>query len=458
LQRDALDTTQGNLISNYRNAADDEARAAIKISLDANTVELIGTDNELSSYDLKLERLAMQKGNADARVAQLAGVDTTDQRSVWCVEYNVDLDGQVGTIEIDAEQPQILIAPGGAVYDPPADGVFTSRDVLSPEASFLNVALLPGVQKYSPTYRLGEITAVDAIADVASVLLDDATSSAQDLDINQITDLINVPVEYLNCNAKAFELGDRVVVKFEGQSVSSPKVIGFESNPKPCETSAQIRFARIDTPNIDIVYAMRFFNMDDANNNGGVETPGDRIWNKMSSILSGGAGYYPDPDELLVQYRESDAIGWTQLALTGYGITGVSNTQAYVFEVLGQGTNAAPYLRFANFKEIWYRGPGGLDETEGTQLESDNLYWWRGASPPNDCRHYMQSIKFHLTGLVQEYRILIDGVEEFRIAHNKNDHRMFGVDISDQNLEYEYGSIKQTFIQMTSLAPYSWKP
>ena len=44
-----------------------------------------------------------------------------------------------------------------------------------------------------------------------------------------------VPIEYMNCNAWAFAEGDRIVVQFTGQDWAQPKVIGFESDPQPCE-------------------------------------------------------------------------------------------------------------------------------------------------------------------------------------------------------------------------------
>jgi len=48
------------------------------------------------------------------------------------------------------------------------------------------------------------------------------------------TRLESVPIDYMNCNAAAFADGDAVIVEFESQSWSSPKVIGFSSSPGPC--------------------------------------------------------------------------------------------------------------------------------------------------------------------------------------------------------------------------------
>lgn len=54
---------------------------------------------------------------------------------------------------------------------------------------------------------------------------------------NFTTKLEAVPIEYMSCNAAAFSDGDAVLVKFEGQDWSSPKVIGFKENPAACEFS-----------------------------------------------------------------------------------------------------------------------------------------------------------------------------------------------------------------------------
>jgi hypothetical protein len=66
---------------------------------------------------------------------------------------------------------------------------------------------------------------------LCDVALDESASSVQDLDVNKVTFLQDVPIVYMECNEAAFILGDHVVVKFEGQSWDNPKVVGFVSNP-----------------------------------------------------------------------------------------------------------------------------------------------------------------------------------------------------------------------------------
>jgi hypothetical protein len=114
------------------------------------------------------------------------------------------------------------------------DGVLVAREVQSPEQVFFNAAILPGWQKFKPTYRSGVITALNTSNNTASVTLDAAQSSAAGLDINKMTALANVPVVYMTCHAAAFEAGDRCVVRFNGMDWAQPQVVGFVDNPKPC--------------------------------------------------------------------------------------------------------------------------------------------------------------------------------------------------------------------------------
>ena len=79
-------------------------------------------------------------------------------------------------------------------------------------------------------YRVGKITSLSG--DNCSITLDDALSSQQSLDINQSATLQSVPIVYMTENGSAFEVDDRVVVEFQGQDWTQPRVIGFESNPR----------------------------------------------------------------------------------------------------------------------------------------------------------------------------------------------------------------------------------
>jgi hypothetical protein len=179
--------------------------------------------------DLKIaerKELVASKGRLLAAL-----IEETQQ--VWCVDFTEDASGEVATIEIPGEDRTILIAPGGRA-PAPSDGALVAREIMSPEQAFFNAAILPGWQKFKPTYRKGTITFLDEDDDTASVDLDPTTSSANRLNVNQSERLLGIPVEYMECNAQAFQVGDRVVVGFDGMEWESPKVIGFVDNPQPC--------------------------------------------------------------------------------------------------------------------------------------------------------------------------------------------------------------------------------
>lgn len=175
--------------------------------------------------------LDAEKSNLEARRDYLLSLNLRLNTQAWCADLTEDGAGEVGTIEVPGEPKKTLIVPGAAAPTP-ADGQVVAREVQRYDQAFFNAALLPGWQKFKPTYRTGEIFNINE--DVCSVDLDYEESTPRELPINQADILNNVPIEYLSCNGAAFEEGDKVVVKFEDQDWNSPKVIGFVSNPKSC--------------------------------------------------------------------------------------------------------------------------------------------------------------------------------------------------------------------------------
>lgn len=156
--------------------------------------------------------------------------------SLWCADLteSLDPDAVVPTIEVNGDTDSIIITPqfdsrawlGG--IDGQIQPVFSSGHF----GVWYNWALFPAWQKWKPTYRAGTITSITL--DVCDVNLDSALSSQQSININQDEALNNVLIDYMDCNAGAFDVGDRVIVQFDEQDWTKPRVIGFESNPKPC--------------------------------------------------------------------------------------------------------------------------------------------------------------------------------------------------------------------------------
>ena len=179
---------------------------------------------------LKLQKLALEKRNE-----AMDAIPESETISCWCADLTEDLSGDVGLVEIPGESQAFNIQPGyedNAVYDATRDGQLTPTMAMHPAAAFYNLAMLPGWQKWKPTYRYGTITAITG--DLANVTLAATTSTQQSLGVNQASALSDVTIEYMNCNGSAFEVGDEVLLAFTGQDWASPKIIGFNEDPRIC--------------------------------------------------------------------------------------------------------------------------------------------------------------------------------------------------------------------------------
>jgi len=230
----AFNEANFNLITKIE-ATDPEDQSTKEAVKKAQTEQRIaeGTVNQLRA---QLAQLKMEKASKQTRLDYInENVPETDPEiQAWCADLTEDLTGDVGTIEPPDESIDVpvIIRPGytDATFDATLDGQLKSPAMLGPAEAFFNRALLPGVQRWRPFYRLGEITEIDG--DACTVALDDVESSAQDLPINETTS-VEAVVTYMECNGAAFEVGDRVVVMFS-RDWNTPIVIGFESNPRAC--------------------------------------------------------------------------------------------------------------------------------------------------------------------------------------------------------------------------------
>lgn len=171
--------------------------------------------------------------------AALERIETDKTIEAWCTDGEPDMTGEVGTAEVPGEPMMpILIKPGfeeSAGYDQARDGQMIERPLMSGAQAYLNAALLPGWQKWRPTYRFGIITEIDETADTCTIEIEPSRSSAQNLDVEPIGALTAVPIEYRECNAAAFQEGDSVLIEYRGQLADAPVVIGFKENPRYCD-------------------------------------------------------------------------------------------------------------------------------------------------------------------------------------------------------------------------------
>ncbi len=181
----------------------------------------------------------MQKTSAQKGIDFLAAeVQEPEETDAWCADFSETLSGEVGTIEIGRKpgDPPI-IRPAGtdgteAAHVPATDGQVQPIVSGTPWSVFWNAAMRPGMDKWKPRYRIGQITAING--DSCNVDLEPATAGSQKLNINQTDTLEAVSIVYMNCNGAVFEIGDRVVIEFQNQDWKQPRVIGFEDNPRRC--------------------------------------------------------------------------------------------------------------------------------------------------------------------------------------------------------------------------------
>lgn len=227
--------------------AEEAANAAIEYPKRAEEAAQLRARNASVRYTLS--RLTVARKSLSEYLAQFTTFSATTTRDAWCADLTTNraAGSYVATMEIKGEPDLVVIAPGARAWNA-ADGQMLGREMMSPWQVFWNAAVLPGWQKWKPTYRWGTITTIDYDANTCSVALADALSSAQRLGVNQVSTIDNVPISYMTCNAEAFEVGDRVIVQFILQSWRMPSVVGFLDNPFSC-TKYVIRYEDVYASN-----------------------------------------------------------------------------------------------------------------------------------------------------------------------------------------------------------------
>jgi hypothetical protein len=231
---------QYTISTSFDTTAAEVTLAKLQAILAGVQAEIDGGADDVRLILLNARKTALNK--QITRISRAAGM--TREMSAWCADLTTGLTGEVGTIEIGTEAANgVNIKPGyggGQAYSPAGDGIETPFLTLPVSTAIMNFAVLPGIQKWRPTYRYGIVSNIDKVADTATVTVSACHSSIQNLDINQASVLNDVPVEYMACNAAAFEDGDAVIVKFEGFAQASPKVVGFKDHPKACGVNIKL--------------------------------------------------------------------------------------------------------------------------------------------------------------------------------------------------------------------------
>jgi len=152
------------------------------------TSKIAAETDELKIRILTLQKTALQKDVIYLQNGMPDDLTTT----AWCADKTEDLSGDVGIIEIPGEDQFINIQPGyndNAVYQSIRDGQLFPAIACSPDQTFFNKAILPGWQKWKPTYRYAIILDIDYENDTCSIRLLPAMSSQLSLNVNQGEDV-----------------------------------------------------------------------------------------------------------------------------------------------------------------------------------------------------------------------------------------------------------------------------
>lgn len=219
----------------------------LNANLAENTASLATVNAEIAAETDadKLTKLKLTKASLLATQKYLQDLATKINTTGWCVDVTEDMTGTVGTIEVPGERGSFVNLHSDNVHTPARDGQLEKAGAGKTAGVIWNLAMLPGWQKWKPTYRYGTITALtiaetEGGTDYCDVTLEASVSTQQTLDVNQTTTLSNVEIDYMDCNGAGFKVGDIVVVQFISQNWDSPKVIGYKTEPKYCHHIALI--------------------------------------------------------------------------------------------------------------------------------------------------------------------------------------------------------------------------
>lgn len=198
-----------------------------------------------------------------AEVGQLQSLGTSkeyESMNLWCVDFPHRTSGPIapGTIvgttesygakgseygnsDLELPKPHINIMPsyqGRAIYDPERDNIQRPLGSMTTAEGLMNVLQFLYVANQNPAYAVGTLLFKDDETNTGDVELYGTTPTSRAPEGYETRLLVGVPIEYQNCNAKVFEIGDRVVVEFSGEKYESAKVIGFAEKPRKCDIIA----------------------------------------------------------------------------------------------------------------------------------------------------------------------------------------------------------------------------
>lgn len=156
------------------------------VDLTKAQADMVTAIKNVTKAKMALNKLATENFALLKEKYQLdSAMQSETRNNVWCIDKTINLtvNQVVGTAEINGVPTTILLTPGGTIAE--SLGFLQHVGVSTPSATFFNRAILPGWQKWKPTYRLGTIISIDYNENKCDVALDAAYSGEKGLSINQ---------------------------------------------------------------------------------------------------------------------------------------------------------------------------------------------------------------------------------------------------------------------------------
>src|SRR5690606_19982421 len=140
--------------------------AGARARITALQAEMVPLQSNFRQLQLKVATLTAENLAALKRRNQLESVPEGREMDAWCADYTLELTGTVGLVDVNDEGGQgVLIQPGydgEAAYSTSRDGALFPNLAQTGAQIFFNAAILPGVQKWQPRYRIGTISAIES--------------------------------------------------------------------------------------------------------------------------------------------------------------------------------------------------------------------------------------------------------------------------------------------------------
>lgn len=199
-----------------------------------------------------------KKYGIDLEVGQLQSTTTdraTEVFDVWSIDCPhetcppIPVSTVVGTIEtfgikgsrfsdLQLENPHIntRAAFGGSgsyAYNATRDHIAEPVMANTTSGAIMGHLQLGWAVNQNPEHAVGTLTSINRGAHTCSVTITGLTPTSGSFTPFTERNFSNVSIVYQDCHSGAFNVGDKVIVKF-GAKYSTPMVIGFAENPRPC--------------------------------------------------------------------------------------------------------------------------------------------------------------------------------------------------------------------------------